>query len=254
LASDILAAIVPKSVVATLQHFRERGASILFIQGPACKTPALPPTPTAGFGNDADVQVYDAILLGVQRVCGIVPVAFEFENQSRLMRNVVPNPRSKGQRSSYGYDQALGFHTDNPCGEFEDPSAPWTRSTVIPRYLSFVGLRNRDGRGKPVTTDVLPLDAIRQHVSAEAFQCLQKPLFQVNPPPSNSCAARNGVALVQLLESVQVFRFDSDPEIVFGLTEEANWALGEFKDALRAAQAELLRFDLSPVSVLVFDN
>src|SRR5258708_14480673 len=214
----------------------------------------IPPTPTRGFANDADVQIYDALLLGVQYICGLVPVAFEFENNWRLIRNVVANPDSKGKRSSQGYDEPLGYHTDNPCGHFESSLAPWTTSTLIPQTLGFICLRNRDRWGRPVRTDVLPLDSVREHLDEEAFLCMHRYEFQLNPPASNSCRSLRGVPLIELVDGLHSLRFNANPAQVFGLTEQARRALQQFQNAILLAEPEALKFEMRPLSILLFDN
>jgi alpha-ketoglutarate-dependent taurine dioxygenase len=105
-----------------------------------------------------------------------------------------------------------------------------------------------------VSTDVLPLDSIREHLNQEAFQRMQKPEFQVNPPASNSCRPLRGIPLIELVDGSHCLRFNANPTQVFGLTEQARWALQEFTNATVLAESKALKFDMSPLSILVFDN
>lgn len=253
IAAEILARYIPPLDLIKVRNFLIQRGSILYIKNSNGSALQIPPTPTSGFGNDAAVQIYDALLLGAQYLAGLVPVAFEFENNWRLMRNVVANPNSKGKRSSHGYDEPLGFHTDNPCGQFESSLAPWG-TTLIPRTLAFICLRNRDRLGKPVSTDILSLDSIRAHLSEEAFQCMQKYEFQVNPPASNSCRPLQGTPLVELIDNSYCLRFNANPVQVFGRTEQARWALQEFASAIVLAEPEAYKFEMRPLEILLIDN
>lgn len=105
-----------------------------------------------------------------------------------------------------------------------------------------------------MSTDVLLLDAVRERLDAHAFQHLQQPDYQVNPPASNNCKRLRGVPLIDLVDGQRYFRFNADLSQVFGLTSEAEWALTELKRAIAAAEPDSLQFPLTPGSVLVFDN
>lgn len=252
--AEIIAASIPTPELRKIRQFRSDSTSVLHIKGPSGLALTLPPTPTQGFGNDVEIQLFDALLLAVMYIAGFVPVAYDFENHWRLVRNVIPNPQAKGKLSSHGYDEPLGFHTDNPCGEFERLQAPWTLSTLIPRVLGFICLRNSDRNGNAVSTDVLSLETMRRHCSAEAFAYLQKPEFQVNPPASNACVALREVPLIEPVDGSLFLRFNANPEQVLGLTDGARWALAEFKTGLTRAESESMQFHLAPLSILLFDN
>jgi L-asparagine oxygenase len=253
LAAEILAKYIPPLHLIRARNFLAHRGSILHIKSEYSSVLQIPATPTSGFGNDTAVQLYDALLLGAQYISGVVPVAFEFENNGRLMRNVIANPDSRGKRSSHGYDEPLGFHTDNPCGQFESSLAPWA-SSLIPRTLGFVGLRNRDRLGKPVSTDVLSLDSILAYLNEEAFLCLQRYEFQVNPPASNSCRSLRGTPLIELIDGSCCLRFNTNPTQVFGLTEQARWSLQEFANAIVLAESHALKFEITSLSILLIDN
>lgn len=253
-AAGVLGRILPPRELQKLLQFRAEKNDVLLLRNDGPLDLLLPPTPVRGFGDDTKVQILDVLLMGVFQLTGFTPVAFEFENMGRLMRNVVPNPDSKGERSSHGYDEPLGWHIDDPCGHFEGAFTPCILRTPVPRVLGFVCLRNCDRWGMPVSTDVLPLATAEKYLKGEAFRAMQKPAFQVNPPASNQCDPLRGVPLVECIEGRQFYRFNSDAKQVFGLTEEAIWALSEFKKALERAEGQAFTFDLTPGSVLLFDN
>jgi hypothetical protein len=126
-AAQVLRRALPEEALEQLSRFRRQQRQILHFKNLDRFDVPLPPTPVRGFGDDPRVQFYDGLLLGIFSLSGYTPVAFEFENFGRLMRNVVPNPDSKGQKSSHGFDEPLGWHIDNPCGIFEGVHTPWIR-------------------------------------------------------------------------------------------------------------------------------
>ena len=210
-----------------LERLREfgagQGAPMVIVEGmPGLLE--LPPTPFRGFGDDTLVSAVDAQLLGIYGIMGTSPVAYTFENNGFIWRNVVPNPDEAGVASSHGFDATLDWHTDNPCGTFEPlvPVAGQKTLSPIPHYLGFASLRNRDGRGQPVATEVLPNDAILRRLDGETRAVLCADEFLVKPGASNrGKRPLEHVPLLVPYNGSYLFRFNNDPQLVSGLTDRA---------------------------------
>lgn len=247
--------VLAETMLARLQRFGAGvGEPVLVIEGLPTQ-PAIPPTPYRGYGDESKTASSDMLLLAVYALAGIDPLAFAFENDGQLFRNVVPNPDAAGQKSSHGFDAELKWHTDNPCGVHEHRALqpmPAARSP-IPRHLGFVGLRNRDAHGQPVPTRVLPLRPVLHSLPSQTLAQLGMHAFQVNAPTSNATAPLVGPLVVQC-EGESFLRYNADPAQVFGLTPEAQAALDALKAALDAAEAHVLEVNIEPGRIMVFDN
>jgi L-asparagine oxygenase len=257
LAGDILRSHLLPAEVEKLRHFGDsKKAPVVFVEG-FPKLEPIPQTPFRGYNLDESTVAFaDMLLLGIYDLSGIEPVAFSYENFGKLFRNVVPNPDSKGQQSSHGFDADLIYHTDNPCGPFESDQMSMVSGnrSPIPRFLGFTPLRNRDGKGTPVPTEVLLIDQVLSRLEDKAIVALSEPEFQVNPPPSNNTIGMTEVPLLVRCNGRQYVRFNSEPAEVFGLTDKARWGMEKLKMAIREAEREVLAFNLEPSMVLVFDN
>ena len=245
---------LPEESFEMLRSAPEKSAAVIHISSPPGTTLEAPATPVSGFMSDALVQHLDTALLGAMLITGQIPASFAFENDGRLFRNVVANPAAKLMMSSHGSSEPLGWHTDTPVGRFERRSRPYTSDTIIPRFLNFFDIRNRDAHGNPVSTDVLLLEPVLRKCKLEAVRILQRNQYQVNPPQSCSCSPLKGVALIEFVDELMCFRYNANPSQVFGLTEGAKWAIKEFAAALESSADDLLPFPLTPGSILLFDN
>jgi len=254
-AAAVITSHVPSDKLATLEQFAISNTPALAIPAPEnLIVPQPPSTPVSGFCNDVQVKAYDSLLLGVMYIAGLFPVAYAFENEWRLFRNVVPNPGAKLEKSSHGSAEPLGWHSDNPVGCFEDPSKPCIRQTMIPKVLGFVTLRNQDGSGNVVSTDVLLFETALKYMSPQAVKQLGYPDFQVNPPASNKCAPLKNVPLIVKSGDTLAFRFNADPAQIIGLNSDAGKALDEFREAMVKATPEALQFGMPPMSILLINN
>jgi hypothetical protein len=256
-AGSILRASLERAKAGALRAFGTgTEAPILLVDG-VPKMMHLPPTPCRGFlGDDSKMNFPDMILLGIYHEMGVEPVSVAYENSGRLFRNVVPNPDSRGQKSSHGYDAELGWHSDNPCGPIEPNSLSLTEAdrSSIPRFLGFEALRNTDGLGRPVPTEVLSLDAVLEYLDEQALTACAAAEFQINPPASNETNVLKQVPILTRREDRYFVRFNADSEEVFGLTAQARWGLKQFAMAARKADGESLAFELEPSMLLIFDN
>lgn len=243
---------MPRNMLDAIRAFGSgREQPILTIKG-FLPLRFMPPTPCGGFCDDTLVAPADLILLGVLDVMGVYPIGYGYENLGRIFRNVVP--AAKGERSSHGYDRELPYHTDNPCGwleEFETISDDRSRSP-IPRYLGFVGLRNRDKDNRPVPTDVLPIETILRALDAGTIQNAKLPEFQIEAPDSNSTAPLVGVPLLLERNGVRAMRFAVGG--VKGMTEQAKRTIARLEDAIDNVAIDAEAIVTEPGDVTVIDD
>lgn len=211
----------------------------------------LPPTPVTGFGAEEGLAVMNACHLGLIRLIGLTPYAVDYENDGKLIRNVVPNPAAAGTASSWGADSEFFWHTDNPHLPFGDPGAD--PRLYIPRYLTFCTARN-DER---VPTEVMAVETALERLPDEARRRLMEPAFEVAAPDSNDRAsdgsrrARTDTALLELHgDDGHRVRYDRGTTRPVGPAAAA--AMRDWVDALNAAPS--LRPTLRPGQFLIFDN
>jgi hypothetical protein len=88
------------AMIDEFTQLRERNVQHNGLRGANIAAPG--PTPTSGFANDGSLREIDAYLLGVLALIGAEAVAFSFENDGRLARNVVVNPLYQGRREFMG--------------------------------------------------------------------------------------------------------------------------------------------------------
>jgi hypothetical protein len=83
---------------------------------------------------------------------------------------------------------------------------------------------------------------------------LSEPEFCINPPASNNCPPLNRVPLVVVNRGGFFLRFNANTSQVCGVTDRAKWAIEELKSAMGASEPDVVKVDLEPRKVLVFDN
>ena len=187
------------------------------------------PTPQDGFCDESLVAVPNLVHFGLLRLLGLTPVAYRWENDGRLIRNVAPRAEAARTNTSWGYARPLDWHTDDSVLE-HGPHA--TATGAIPHYLSFYGMRNTEG----VPTGQLPVDAVLAALTPEATEALRRPEFAVTAPESYRAgedgrpAARTAVPLLWTLPDGHTgLRYG--PGLVSGLTPAATAALTAFEAA-----------------------
>lgn len=251
----IAGGILRKHIGEVLEEEEALKAGAIVIEGlPVLEV--VPETPFQGFGNDVLVQFSDALQLGVFLLLGIAPVAYSFENDGRLFRNVVPNPNKRGSASSQGFDQELGWHTDNPCASFEGirDAVESGAKSPIPHYLALASLKNRDADGRSVATELVLVEEVLKRLGEDTVYALGEEEFMIEPPESNSCEGCSYVALLQRDKTGYVMRYDANRESVYGLTRRGIYALEEFDQELEAEQKNAIQIHLEPGMMLIFDN
>lgn len=234
-------------VLHALGTFADSGHHALLIRNlPALSFPA---TPVSGFADEGGLAAVNALHLGLIQLLGAVPFAVGYENNGRLIRNVVPNPEAAGTTSSWGADSEFSWHTDNPHlpfgGRGLDPRP------YVPRYLAFYAARNEE----QVPTEIAAVDDVVARLSAGTRQVLGSAQFSVGAPASNDAASAGRCQLdwVPLLESGghgDWARFDKGTTVA--VTESARAALAEWNAALEQVPEKALM--LGRDDFLIFDN
>src|SRR5439155_8176511 len=143
--------LLPGEVLHALQVFSNTSDHALLIEN--LPQEEFPPTPVTGFGDEATLAATNAVHFGLIGLLDLTPFAVDYENNGKLIRNVVPNPAASGTTSSWGADAEFFWHTDNPHLPFGagglDPR-PYP-----PRYLSFYAVRNSER----VATEFMAVEA-----------------------------------------------------------------------------------------------
>ncbi len=158
--------------------------------------PFIGATPPTGNVSPNSCPITVIMQLGLLKLCGFDPMAYRFENQGKIQRNVVPVANNKSVASSQGFNVNFPWHTDNPSG---DPS---------PRVLCFVGIRNLER----IPTEILPLRRAIPYLPQQVMDILVSRRFLISPPPSNDYDAPslvNSAILFEQLDGWEI-RFDSD--------------------------------------------
>ncbi|MFC0597692.1 TauD/TfdA family dioxygenase [Streptomyces palmae] len=193
--------------------------------------PADPvPTPRDGFSDESLLTTPNLVHFGILRLLGLLPVAYRWENDGRLIRNVAPRAVAASSLTSWGYAQPLDWHTDDSVLDHA-PEADIT--AAIPHYLSFFGMRNDEG----VPTDLLPVDTVLAALPAATAEALRRPEFTISAPESYRATdsgkplSRTGVPLLWSLP-------DGNPALCYGpglpagMTSDAREALARLEECL----------------------
>lgn len=247
IGAHALTRYLPGEILYGLQVFAASGCHALLLRN--LPGQEYPPTPVTGFGDEAELAMTNALHFGLIQLIGLAPFAVEYENNAKLIRNVVPNPEAEGTASSWGSDVEFFWHTDNPQLSFGDRGA--NPRMHVPRYLTLYGIRNHDR----VPTYVAAVEDVIAHLDDRTHDCLLSGAFEVGAPASND-SPEGG----QVLEGTSVLELSPEghPWVRFdrgttrGQTPDAVGALEEWSQAL--AQASSRQFCLDVGDFLIFDN
>lgn len=211
----------------------------------------FPDTPVSGFGEERQLAVVNALQFGLIQMLGITPFAVRYENDGRLIRNVVPNPASSGVASSWGADSEFSWHTDNPHLPFGAPGLD--PRPYVPRYLTFYVVRNDEH----VPTEVATVDDVITQLDGESVRRLRSAQFAVGAPASNDAdpSGRH-----RLFDETAVLGSGPDgrawarydPGTTEGRTARARAAIKAWSGAVERASRQ--EFVLQPGDFLIFDN
>ena len=253
--SDIGAAAIGKQLMeaerSKLQEFGMGFGEPFVVLDGFPTQPEMPPTPQM-FHDDAVVQFMDCQLLGIIRLAGLCPLAYEYENFGHLIRNVAPVETTAGAVSSWGAKEPLDFHTDNGY-EFE--GKPCTGSPS-PHFLCFAGLRNQDTNGNPIPTEILRVKDVVDNAGTRLVEMIQKPNFRIMPGQSNN---RGPISNVPLLErdsttNEWLLRFNANESQTVGLTTDAIEAVAALGDLVKSLDDFVIPITVTPGAFLLFDN
>lgn len=208
------------------------------------------PTPADGFGDESALTVPNLVQFGMLDLLGLLPVAYRWENDGRLIRNVAPRPGSDRALTSWGSSVPLDWHTDDSVLDHQEAAGP---ASAIPHYLSFYGMRNEER----VPTDLLPLDALLRELPRPAVADLRRAEFTVTAPESYAAAGdggpmrRDGVPLLWTLPCGRdAVRYG--PGRVAGRTPRASRALADFERRLGELPGEPVLIEAGDFHI--FDN
>lgn len=234
---------LPGEILHSLKLFSATGAHALMLSN--LPTQEFPATPVSGFTDEADLAVTNAIQYGLIQLVGLTPFAVDYENDGRLIRNVVPNPSAAGTTSSWGADSEFFWHTDNPHLPFGGPGVDPRR--YVPRYLTFFAVRNDE----QVPTEILAVEDAVGRLDEQVLRRLRSAAFEVGAPASNEGdLALTETPLLELSADGHRVRFDRGTTA--GLTDESAAMLEVWADSL--ANAPALEPVLQPGEFLIFDN
>ena len=240
---------LPGEIVRALRGFCESGGQALMLSNlPVQKIPA---TPVSGFVNETTLALTNALHFGLIQLLGAVPFAVDYENNGRLIRNVVPNPAAAGVSSSWGADKEFFWHTDNPHLTFGEAGTYPCRH--IPRYLTFFALRNEE----QVPMCIASADDVVAQLDHATRQQLLSPAFAVGAPASTDSDAygqRREFSGTTILEIGPLNHYWAryDPGTTTGQTVGARAALRVWKAALQTVDA--LECVVRPGDFIVIDN
>jgi hypothetical protein len=222
----------------------------------------LPDTPQ-GFGDDTQVVFSDVMLLGAMSLAGMHPIAFSYENFGRLLRNVAPARAAENAVSSHGAKLPLEWHTDNAYAfenGFRSPVENGTHTAPIgspsPKFLCFVGLRNQDANGKPVPTELLPVDEVIQNLPGRMLTELRLPIYEIRPGASNQRISMQNMPLLERCPKTgaELLRFNANEGQTLGYTQRARRAINELAKRLEDMESHSIPILLEPGELLFFDN
>ncbi|PXX71694.1 TfdA family taurine catabolism dioxygenase TauD [Nocardia tenerifensis] len=175
----------------------------------------------------------------------MTPLAVDYENDGRLIRNVTPVAGASGTTSSWGADAEFFWHTDNLHLPFGSGGAD--AQLYIPRYLSFFTVRNWE----KIPTEVVALDDVMKSLDHCALDQLRSCEYTVHAPDSVETATPfTDVAVIERHGSDHFARFDRAATTAGTLP--AAEALELWIQTLRHARAQ--EIILRPGDFLIFDN
>ena len=239
---------LPDGIQHSLHTFTDDGRHALVLEN--LPKQSFPETPVNGFADEPGLAPTNAIHFGLIQLLGLTPFSVPYENNGRLIRNVVPNPAAAGTASSWGADSEFFWHTDNPHLPFNTRCGDPRVSP--PRYLSFYAVRNDE----QVPTELAALEDALQRLAPSTPRWLRAPAFEVGPPDSvkdDVTYAELPLVNTPILEpGVDSERVRYDRGTTKGLESGAQAALEDWVETLGDVPA--LPLVMSPGEFLIFDN
>ncbi|HEY2697856.1 MAG TPA: TauD/TfdA family dioxygenase [Pseudonocardiaceae bacterium] len=237
---------LPGEILRGIEVFTASGQHALSLAN--LPTQDFPDTPVHGFGPEPELAVMNAIQLGLIRLLECTPFAVDFENDGKLIRNVVPNPDAAGRTSSWGADAEFFWHSDNPHQPFGTPGSDPRLYT--PHYLTFYAVRNEER----VPTELMAVEDLVVQLDRETRNRLASPEFEVGAPDSNDADVTLPLKDTPLLDvdAMGRNRMRYDRGTTVGATPEAKAALERMCEVL--TEVESAEFILRTGEFMIFDN
>lgn len=192
IGSYALRRYLPGDVLHGIQVFAASGGHAFTLVN--LPTQEFPETPVSGFGDELELAATNAVHLGLLRLLGCTPFAVSYENDGRLIRNVVPNPEAAGKTSSWGADSEFFWHSDNPHQSFAPPGSD--PRLYAPPYLSFYAVRNEE----KVPTELAALEDLVVRLDDVTRHALLAPGFEIGAPDSNDHGSTESLRRTSVLE------------------------------------------------------
>jgi L-asparagine oxygenase len=242
---------LPETLLRCLRSVRVGATPPIVVIRSCIDCSELPPTPTTGFTDDTALVHVDAFLLGLYSIAGIEPMTYSFENDGRFARNVIPHPDHEAAETSWGSAKDISWHQDNNFQPFEFQFNSADAVPVMPRYLAFMGLRNRER----VATDVLSSMAILRRLDACHIVVASSEAFWIAVPESVRTGRDEARRAELIVERDGVFytRFDTTQGIR-PMDADAAQALAAIRAAICASEADARHVVLEPGDCLLLDN
>lgn len=237
---------LPGQVLRDIGAFTLTGSHALILSN--LPTQQASATPTSGFADEPEFALINALQFGLIRMLGCSPFAVQFENDGKLIRNVVPNPAAAGRTSSWGADSEFFWHSDNPHQPFGEPGSD--PRLYAPQYLTFYSVRNEE----QVPTELTAIEDVVLRLDEETRSQLMAPEFEVGAPDSNDRSATLPLKDVSVLDidNYGRYRVRYDRGTTAAYTPTAAAALDRWYSALCTVPARELV--LQPGDFMIFDN
>lgn len=241
-----LTSVMDPHTAREVANFRWSRHEALLVRGMPISTSIA--TPATGFlATDECVLDFDLLQFGMLRLMGIQPFAVDYENDGKLVRNVVPVDSAAGTTSSWGADVEFSWHTDNPNWPFAGDDGAST-GMCAPTFLAFSAVRNIEQASTDVVSGNDVLSRLPNSVNLE----LRRAVYRFDPPASNESDPQFSRVLPLVEDSPLGPRIRFDDSAVSPTDEASAAALCELRTEL--AQTEGVPLILQTGDFFIFKN
>jgi len=238
--SEIIADHLPLGNRLTLKGFddNDHGLALIVDNIFDVREGRLPDTPVAGAPDEYSgvIRANDAVLAGLTHMMGQTITATGGENGGHAFRNVVPAIGQENQLSSQGSDVTFGWHSD----QFGGPMSGASLGSLVPDYLNFAVLRNRE----KAATKLLFNEQVLAELPGWVSQSLEQPDFVLGVPVSNSysvdTAERRNMRIIDDDCGYAFIRYDQQGMMKDELSPMSLKALGAFESVLSLQQPSVI--------------
>lgn len=246
--AEIVEPILPSSVISCMKAFKNDGShTALLIEGLPIDDSVVT-TPKTGYMPNWAMPISVKTQFSIYGLLGLIPVVYEGENRTRLVRQVVPVENSSLDASSHGSAIAFGYHVDNP--DLPLLSENCQDVSGCPEFLSLYGVRSKDN----VPTTIVSVDEVVASIDKSVLQVLQCSLFNVRRPASFDAnrVLSNHLPLLTHDET-HGWLCRLDVENTYSSDNKANKALQCLKEMLGSHEFDV-DLILNPGDFLIFKN